>query len=41
MAMLAFSLGMAVNQKLLGDELSQRSTRMLIQSLFDELISAE
>jgi hypothetical protein len=40
MAMLSFSLGLAVNQKLLGAELSQRSTRALIQSLFDDLISA-
>jgi AcrR family transcriptional regulator len=40
MAMLSFSLGLAVNQKILGTELSQRSTRALIQSLFDDLISA-
>lgn len=40
MALLSFSLGMAVNQKLLGAELSQRSTRALVQSLLDDLISA-
>jgi AcrR family transcriptional regulator len=40
MAMLSFSLGLAVNQKILGTELSQKSTRALIQSLFDDLISA-
>lgn len=40
MALLSFSLGMAVNQKLLGTELSQRSARALIQSLFDDLMSA-
>ncbi len=39
-AMLSFSLGLAVNQKILGTELSQKSTRALIQSLFDDLISA-
>ncbi len=40
MAMLSFSLGLAVNQKILGTELSKKSTRALIQSLFDDLISA-
>jgi AcrR family transcriptional regulator len=41
MTMLSFSLGLAINQKLLGSELSQRSTRALIQSLFDDLISVK
>jgi AcrR family transcriptional regulator len=40
MAMFTFSLGMAVNQKILGAELSQKSARALIQALFDELFSA-
>jgi AcrR family transcriptional regulator len=39
-AMLSFSHGLAVKQKILGAELSQKSTRTLIQSLFDHLISA-
>jgi len=39
MAMLAFSHGLAVNQKILGIKLPQKSTRVLIQSLFDHLIS--
>jgi len=39
MAMLAFSHGLAVNQKILGIKLPQKSTRILIQSLFDHLIS--
>jgi AcrR family transcriptional regulator len=39
-AMLSLSHGLAVNQKILGAELSQRSTRALIRSLFDHLISA-
>ncbi len=39
-AMLSLSHGLAVNQKILGPELSQKSTRTLIQSLFDHLISA-
>jgi AcrR family transcriptional regulator len=33
--------GLAVTQKILGAELSQKSTRNLIQSLFDHLMSAE
>ncbi len=40
MAMLSFSLGLAVNQKILGAELSQKRMRISIQSLFDDLISA-
>jgi AcrR family transcriptional regulator len=32
--------GLAVNQRILGAELSQKSTRTLIQSLFDHLISS-
>jgi AcrR family transcriptional regulator len=40
MAMLVFSHGLAVNQKILGIELPQKSTRILIQGLFDLLISA-
>ncbi len=39
MAMLVFSHGLAVNQKILATELPQKSTRILIQSLFDHLIS--
>ena len=39
MAMLVFSHGLAVNQRILGIELPQKSTRILIQSLFDHLIS--
>ena len=39
MAMLAFSHGLAVNQKILGIELPQKSTRILIQRLFDHLVS--
>lgn len=38
--MLNLSHGLAVTQKILGPELSQKSTRTLIQSLFDHLISA-
>jgi AcrR family transcriptional regulator len=38
-AMLSFSHGLAVKQKILGSELSQKSARTLIQSLFDHLIS--
>ncbi len=38
-AMLSFSHGLAVKQKILGTELSQKSTRTLIQSFFDHLIS--
>jgi AcrR family transcriptional regulator len=33
--------GLAVTQKILGAELSQKSTRSLIQSLFDHLMSSE
>jgi len=40
LAMLSFSLGMAINQKILGDGLSSRCARRLIESLFDKLISA-
>jgi hypothetical protein len=32
--------GLAVTQRILGAELSQKSTRTLIQSLFDHLISS-
>lgn len=32
--------GLAVTQRILGAELSQKSTRSLIQSLFDHLISS-
>jgi AcrR family transcriptional regulator len=39
-AMLSLSHGLAVHQKILGTELSQKSTRALIRSLFDHLISA-
>lgn len=40
MAMLTFSLGMGVNQKLFGKELSSRCARRLIELLFNELIAA-
>jgi TetR/AcrR family transcriptional regulator, transcriptional repressor of aconitase len=40
MIMLNLAHGLAVWQKLLGAELSQKSIRSLIQSLFDHLISA-
>src|ERR1700742_593463 len=33
--------GLAVTQRILGSELSQKSTRTLIQSLFDHLLSSE
>jgi AcrR family transcriptional regulator len=33
--------GLAITQRILGTELSQRNTRSLIQSLFDHLISSE
>jgi TetR/AcrR family transcriptional regulator, transcriptional repressor of aconitase len=33
--------GLAVTQRILGAELSQKSTRSLIQSLFDQLLSSE
>ncbi len=38
-AMLSLSQGLAVMQKILGSELSRKSTRALIQSLFDHLTS--
>ncbi len=38
--MLNLAHGLAVTQKILGPELSQKSMRTLIQSLFDHLISA-
>jgi AcrR family transcriptional regulator len=41
MVMLNLAHGMAVTQKILGAELSQKSTRSLIQSLFDHLMSSE
>jgi AcrR family transcriptional regulator len=40
MVMLNLAHGLAVTQKILGPELSQKSTRILIQSLFDRLISS-
>ena len=40
MVMLNLAHGLAVTQKILGPELSQKNTRTLIQSLFDHLISA-
>jgi hypothetical protein len=33
--------GLAVTQRILGAELSQKSTRSLVQSLFDHLLSSE
>jgi hypothetical protein len=39
MIILTLSHGLAVTQKLLGDELSQKGTRHLIESLFDRLTS--
>ena len=41
MVMLNLAHGMAVTQKILGAELSQKSTRSLIQSLFDHLMSSK
>ena len=41
MVMLNLAHGLAVTQKILGEELSQKSTRSLIQSLFDHLLSPE
>jgi AcrR family transcriptional regulator len=38
-AMLSFSHGLAVKQKILGAELSQKSTRTLILDFFDRMIS--
>src|ERR1700722_10381904 len=40
MVILNLSHGLAVTQKILGPELSQKNTRVLIQSLFDLLISS-
>ena len=40
MVMLNLAHGMAVTQKILGPELPQKDTRILIQSLFDLLISS-
>jgi len=41
MVMLNLAHGLAVTQKILGAELSQKNTRSLIQSLFDHLMSSE
>ena len=41
MVMLNLAHGLAVTQKILGAELSPKSTRSLIQSLFDHLMSSE
>jgi hypothetical protein len=41
MVMLNLAHGLAVTQKILGAELSPKSTRTLIQSLFDHLMSSE
>ena len=41
MVMLNLAHGLAATQKILGGELSQKSTRSLIQSLFDLLMSSE
>ena len=41
MVILNLTHGLAVTQKILGAELSQKSTRSLIQSLFDHLMSSE
>jgi AcrR family transcriptional regulator len=41
MVMLNLAHGLAVTQRILGAELSQKSTRSLIQSLFDHLMSPE
>jgi hypothetical protein len=40
MVMLNLAHGLAVTQKILGPELSQKNTRILVQSLFDLLISS-
>jgi AcrR family transcriptional regulator len=40
MVMLNLAHGLAVTQRILGPELSQKNTRVLIQSLFDILISS-
>jgi AcrR family transcriptional regulator len=40
MVMLNLAHGLAVTQKILGTELSEKSTRSLIQSLFDHLMSS-
>jgi AcrR family transcriptional regulator len=41
MVILNLAHGLAVTQKILGAELSQKSTRSLIESLFDRLMSSE
>jgi hypothetical protein len=41
MVMLNLAHGLAVTQKILGAELSEKNTRSLIQSLFDHLMSSE
>jgi hypothetical protein len=41
MVMLNLVHGLAVTQKIMGAELSQKSIRKLIQTLFDRLISCE
>jgi AcrR family transcriptional regulator len=41
MVMLNLAHGLAVTQKILGAELSEKNTRSLIQSLFDQLMSSE
>jgi hypothetical protein len=40
MVMRSLAHGLAVTQKILGAELSQKNTRSLIQSLFDHLMSS-
>ena len=40
MVMINLAHGLAVTQRILGAEFSQKSTRTLIQSLFDHLISS-
>ena len=41
LVILNLAYGLAVTQRILGAELSQKSTRVLVQSLFDRLISSE
>jgi AcrR family transcriptional regulator len=41
MAMLGFAHGMAVNQRLLGSEISVKGTRKLIGSVFDRLLTTK
>ena len=41
MAMLSFAHGMAVNQRLLGSEISVKGTRKLICSVFDRLLTTK